>query len=298
MGAPLAPGARDWSELHPDALSVIFTKLGAIEVLMGAGLVCHSWLHTAKLPELWRSVDMSNHKVVEKMADNVLCAMAKVAVNRSCGQLETFMGKRFVTDDLIKYIGDRAPSLKGIRLISCYISSVGVVGVINKFPLLEDLEFSLCSKVYGKYVFEAIGKSCTQLTRFICCEGEGHIFEDSFEEDAFSNDREAMGIATMTKLNSLQFFGSSMNNSGLAAILDNCPNLESLDIRYCFNIKMDDALQAKCAGIRSLRLPHDSISDYEFKDNLPCWLPKLFEDVDPIFLDDDDILLEDIIFFD
>ncbi|TVU43175.1 hypothetical protein EJB05_09620 [Eragrostis curvula] len=120
MGAPLAPGARNWSELHADALSVIFTKLGAIEVLMGAGLVCHSWLHTAKLPELWRSVDMSNHKVVEKMADNVLCAMAKVAVDRSCGQLEVFVGKRFVTDDLIKYIGDRRFALFRVKGVLYY----------------------------------------------------------------------------------------------------------------------------------------------------------------------------------
>ncbi|TVU03117.1 hypothetical protein EJB05_51353 [Eragrostis curvula] len=107
MEAPQAPGARDWSELHVDALSLIFNKLGPIEVLMGAGLVCHSWLDAAKSPDLWRSVDMSNHKTLEKIGGNALCAMGKVAVDRSCGQLETFVGKWFVTDTLLKYIGDR-----------------------------------------------------------------------------------------------------------------------------------------------------------------------------------------------
>ncbi|TVU03120.1 hypothetical protein EJB05_51356, partial [Eragrostis curvula] len=147
MEAPQAPGARNWSELHVDVLCLIFTKLDAIEVLMGAGLVCHSWLDTAKLSELWRSVDMSNPKVLEKMSGNVLCAMAKVAVDRSCGQLEAFVGMWFVTNDLLKYIGDRSPSLKVLRLFSCYISNVGVAWAIKEFPLLEDLELSLCLNV-------------------------------------------------------------------------------------------------------------------------------------------------------
>ncbi|KAK3121179.1 hypothetical protein QOZ80_8BG0647640 [Eleusine coracana subsp. coracana] len=93
--------------MHVDVLSLIFAKLGTIEVITGAGLVCHSWLDAAMLPHLWQSVDMSNHKVVEEMDGNVLCAMAKVAVDRSCGRLETFVGKGFVTDDLLNHIGNR-----------------------------------------------------------------------------------------------------------------------------------------------------------------------------------------------
>ncbi|OEL19004.1 hypothetical protein BAE44_0019977 [Dichanthelium oligosanthes] len=75
--------ARDWSEQPVDALSLVFAKLGAVEVLMGAGLVCHSWLNAAaKVPSLWRSVDMAHHKLVDEMDGDVLCAMAKLGGRR------------------------------------------------------------------------------------------------------------------------------------------------------------------------------------------------------------------------
>jgi hypothetical protein len=116
--APEAASARDWSELPLDALASVFGKLGAIEILMGAGLVCRSWLQAAKLPDMWRSVNMERHEFVDedlfsswtgdpKINVEVLGAMARAAVDRSGGQLKVFLGKRFVTDDLLEYIGDR-----------------------------------------------------------------------------------------------------------------------------------------------------------------------------------------------
>lgn len=106
---------RDWSELPVDALSVVFAKLGAVEVLMGAGLVCRPWLDAAKLPHLWRCVDMAAHhhhhhhhrRIPSKKKRAVLCAMAEEAVRRADGQLEAFMARAFVTNKLLKHVGDR-----------------------------------------------------------------------------------------------------------------------------------------------------------------------------------------------
>ncbi|XP_044969592.1 F-box protein SKIP19-like isoform X2 [Hordeum vulgare subsp. vulgare] len=105
-----ADAVRDWSKLPPDMLVLVFAKLGAVDVLMGAGLVCHSWVEAAKEPSIWRNVDMEHHDVLrgkKKKSRDVLCAMAKAAVDRSKGELEVFAGSEFVTDQLLEYIAER-----------------------------------------------------------------------------------------------------------------------------------------------------------------------------------------------
>lgn len=135
---------------------------------------------------------------------------------------------------------------------------------INKFPMLEELELSLCKNIFGK-VYEVIGIACSQLKSFRL----SYPCFYSIEDAEYNKDEEAMGIATMSALRSLQLFGSELTNKGLTAILDNCTHLEYLDIRHCFNIYMDTTLRAKCAGIKTLRLPHDSTDDYEFQPGNP-----------------------------
>ncbi|KAI4986218.1 hypothetical protein ZWY2020_018848 [Hordeum vulgare] len=132
------PLARDWSLLPFDALSSIFTRAGAVEVLMGAGLVCRSWLEAAKLPDVWRAIDMDKHEVLFLKDDAVLRAMAKAAVHRSGGQLRVFAGKHFVTDELIKSILESSPLLRSLRLVSCHdVFSKHVASAMKQSPLLE-----------------------------------------------------------------------------------------------------------------------------------------------------------------
>jgi hypothetical protein len=50
----------DWAALPLDVLASIFAKLSVDDVLSCAGLVCHPWFEAAKVPDLWRSIDMAH----------------------------------------------------------------------------------------------------------------------------------------------------------------------------------------------------------------------------------------------
>jgi hypothetical protein len=77
--------------------------------------------------------------------------------------------------------------------------------------------------------------------------------------------KEARGIAALAGLHTLQLFDCDISNRGLTAILERCPNLESLDIRGCFNLKMDTDMTARLGSLKTLRLPSDPTDAYEEK---------------------------------
>ncbi|CAO2200822.1 unnamed protein product [Urochloa humidicola] len=244
--------ARDWSDLPWMPSRSSSPSLDApLDILMGAGLVCHSWLHAAEMPSsLWQHLDMSsdNNVIKEKCRSrgkDMLCTMVKKAVDRTGGQLEVFVGEEFVDDDLLKYIGYRAPSLKVLRLISClHVRNEGFVEAISKFPLLEQLELSTCKNIGGRATYAAVGKACENLKQF--------ILDKDFTVYGKFGDDEAYGIAAMHGLRSLKITCGELNNSAMSTILDKCPHLESLDLIRCYNVVMDGGMRAKCAGIKML----------------------------------------------
>ncbi|KQJ95487.2 putative F-box/LRR-repeat protein 23 [Brachypodium distachyon] len=270
LPVPAPPCARDWSELPFDALALILGKLGAVEILMGAGLVCHSWLDAAKLPHLWREVDIGRGPrdqslILEKSSSAwsaMFVGMAKMAVDRSDGKMEVFVGDGFVNDALLSYIAQRATSLKTLCIIrTWFVSNEGFAEAIKKLPMLMELEVSVCLRINGNRVFDVVGIACPHLTRFRYSKSRFYI-NDGVND---SEDEKARAIATMRELRSLQLYAVHITNEGLTAILDNCHQLESLDIRHCFEVDMNDALREKCARIKTLRLPEDSTDDYEFE---------------------------------
>ncbi|CAO2189471.1 unnamed protein product [Urochloa humidicola] len=284
MDLPMSKSpVRDWSQLPLDPLSSIFMKLGAIEILMGAGLVCRSWLAAAKTPELWRFVDMTRHKLIFLKNAGTMCAMAKEAINRSNGQIESFWAQQFVTSELLDYIMTRANSLKSIRLIACtYFWDMSLVKVAEKCPLLEEIECSYQTRTAE--FFRYIGSVRPQLKRLRIhieewydsdqikremeeesrgrydyddeSEDEEPEEEESFEAWEARKNEGAFAIAeSLHELRFLQMAGNSLTNKGLYAILEGCPHLECLDISDCSNLHVDNELQARCAKLKHVWLP-------------------------------------------
>jgi hypothetical protein len=137
------PPARDWSLLPLDVLCSVFVMLGAVDVLtvMGAGFVCRSWLEAAKLPDVWRVVDMENHDALLGKDESVLCMMAKAAVDRSDGQLRVFAGMRFVSHELVKYTSGWGAPWGASSLVICF-PIFGMHAVIITSNIYLDLMFA------------------------------------------------------------------------------------------------------------------------------------------------------------
>jgi hypothetical protein len=150
----------------------------------------------------------------------------------------------------------RAPSLKILHLTSCLtVLNEAFLEAINKFPLLDDLKLSACENIGGRATYEAVGNACRNLT---CLEvGKripspwGYVIDHSDNSDC----DEARGIATMHELRHLKLYYNKLNNQALAAILDNCPHLESLHLQWCINFVLDGAMRARCADIRMVVQP-------------------------------------------
>ncbi|MCL7024868.1 hypothetical protein MKW94_002823 [Papaver nudicaule] len=244
---------RNWLELPPDVLSRIFLKVGAIDILLRAQLVCSMWRDSSREPSLFRSIDMSR-EVFNLDLDPE--KVAREAVDRSCGQLVEFSIEDHGSDELLAYIADKSGSLRCLRLVYCdLVGDDALVNLAKKAVMLEKLEICRCS--FTQDAIKTVGKACPLLKSFrLDCRGTRRRIEC---------DEEALGIAeSMPELRHLHLFGNLLSNVGLRAILDGCLHLESLDLRQCFNVNVEGDLLKSCRERHiKLRLPNDSTDDYE-----------------------------------
>ncbi|TQD88692.1 hypothetical protein C1H46_025766 [Malus baccata] len=253
-----APGrGRNWTELPEDVTASILSRLGAIEILTSAQMVCATWYNICKDPLMWCTIDLRDLDH-QKHIHYDLEKMCRHAVDRSSGNLVGINVEDNGSDELLNYITNCSSGIKRLRLVRCDgITNEGLATVASKLPLLEDLEISYCA--FSHEPLAVVGSSCPLLKSF---KFNNRWYRWSDEEC----DDDALAIAgTMHDLRHLQLFGNKLTNDGLLAILDHCPQLESLDLRQCFNLKLGGKLRRRCAEqMKKLWFPDDSTLDYEF----------------------------------
>ncbi|WVY93976.1 hypothetical protein V8G54_033064 [Vigna mungo] len=146
--------------------------------------------------------------------------------------------------------------LQCLRLARCCrITDKGLCDVAKKLPQLEELDISISNLT--KDSLEVIGRCCPLLKSL-------KFNMESYGRAHIEGNEEAFAIAeTMPGLHHLQLFGNKLTNDGLLAILDGCPQLESLDLRQCFNVMLRGSLSKRCSEqIKDLRIPYNSTDEY------------------------------------
>ncbi|KAL3833688.1 hypothetical protein ACJIZ3_008424 [Penstemon smallii] len=248
ISAPPPP----WTELPRDVTANILQRLGPKEILKSAQKVCTTWKDVCADPAMWRVIDMKNLDY-HNMYDLEIEIMCRDAVDRSQGQLTEITIEVFGTDDLIRYISER---LRSLQLGFCdYITGDGLIEAVKNLPLLEELHLYPYYMGSAVALIETVGRSCLHLKslklihRWVLCPPRWVLFPPP------ACDLEALAIAGhMPEL-----------HGGLQAILDGCPNLESLDLRQCFNLDFGGNLRRLCdLRIEDFRAPGDDVIDVEY----------------------------------
>lgn len=257
----------NWLDLPADITANILHRLGAIEILESAQKVCTAWRKICKDPAMWRVIDMENLGDLGGMPYD-LEKMCMHAIDRSQGQLVDINIEYFGTDELMEYLaqGERSSQLKRIQISCCYSSIYESWSeFLKKAPLLEEIELTF-TDISEESVADA-SQYCPMLKIFKYNErgsrDEGQPFNQEFTD---YGDDFVMAIAKgMSQIRHLQLIGSAMTNKGLQAILDGCPQLESLDLRRCFYINLDGSCGKLCRErIKDLKLPRDSVKGHKF----------------------------------
>ncbi|KAM7524864.1 hypothetical protein LguiA_014766 [Lonicera macranthoides] len=282
-----APTMMNWLELPPNLTENILHRLGAIEILESAQKVCTTWRKICKDPAMWRVIDMRNSGDLSAMPH--LQKMCRHVVDRSEGQLIDINIEYFGTDELLDYIVERSSQLKVLKISCCYgCMYKGLSAAVKKLPLLEEIHLN--HTYIAKEAIADAGCLCPHLKSFkfnILQQCKFSDIEGSEEPDEFkfNSDDEALAISkSMPQLRHLQFIGNQITDKGLKAILDGCPLLESLDLRLCHNLKLEDGLGKRCSEqIKDFKRPNDSMKGCEF----------VFEDKDDGYCSDGGFSFDD-----
>ncbi|GAB2290671.1 hypothetical protein Dimus_024946 [Dionaea muscipula] len=222
---------RRWDDLIPDALGLIIKKLPLKDILTVVTRVCKSWRKAVQGPYCWQEIDI--YEWSTECEPEMLDRMLRLLIGRSCGSLRQLHVGCVNDDQLFSFIAENASSLQKLVLRRSEISNSIVIQLVEKFSTLSSLDLSYCYQIRAD-ALEAIGKHCKSL---ISLSWNMHPI---VLEDRPSHVEEAHAIAnTMPKLKHLELAYVHIDVGSVLDILSGCRELETLDLRGCWDVKLD-----------------------------------------------------------
>lgn len=222
----------------------------------------------------------------------------QLAIKRSGGHLEKLYLCSGYSGEFLTYIAGRTERLRCLTLITGKPHRQELAYFLAHCPLLEELH--MCSPPFrSRYEFEdmqldgqyqlldtetdsGFDYSCYVMDKHFGVTQDRYQSKLGFDTDEEMSNSEdifwrppysdmisycdgiAMQIATnMPQLRELQLVRLRITNEGLHAVLDKCLRLESLDIRSCFDLCVDDDLQAKLAKIKNVKVSPQSLDSFD-----------------------------------
>ncbi|XAR48548.1 hypothetical protein NMG60_11031400 [Bertholletia excelsa] len=224
---------RSWDELIPDALGVIFSNLSHAEKLAVVPRVCKSWGKVVMGPCCWQEIDMEEWST-RSDPDNV-DRMLRMLIRRSGGSLRKLCVSALHSDFIFSFIADHAGSLQTLRLPRSNMTDTMVEQKAASLSAITFIDLSYCEKI-GARSLEAIGKHCKSLTGL-----RRNMHPINRDSGKLSQEDEARAIAvTMPKLKWLEIAYLLVDTGSVLEIICGCPELELLDLRGCWDVRLDE----------------------------------------------------------
>lgn len=271
---------QQWDELIPDALGLIFEKLSLQDTLTVIPRVCKAWGKAVQGPYCWQEIDIDEWST--QCQPDQLDRMLRLLITRSSGSLRKLHVSCVNNDQVFDFIAQHAGSLQTLVLRRSKISDSIVEKVAEKLSTITSLDLSYCGQI-GTRALEAIGKNCKLLSSL---RWNMHPLDKTGKP---SHADETHAIAnSMPKLKHLELAYLSLKNESVLEILSGCPELESLDLRGCWEVDLDKKFLQERHPKLTVLGPHVIMGIFESISSYYCTDSDDFSDDDYMDYSDDE----------
>ncbi|KAL0872898.1 hypothetical protein Bca101_022603 [Brassica carinata] len=266
MGSRVLP---DWTELTPECLLDIFSRLSIWQRWNGPMLVCKTWANICQDPYFHTILDLeaeflssedSNHWWSPEFEEKVDSTI-RFVVDQSKGSLKEIR-VRHCTDQSLSYVAERCPNLEVLGVTySPKVTVESMRKIASNCTKLKELDIS-CSYEISAYCMELVGKSCknihilkrnlmppSEITRLKqqCTYVQGLSFETLGNVDAHSISK------YMSEVKHLEIRFSTLTDRAFSDICQKCSNLEYLDFFGCSYLT-DDCIITSVLTLENLEM--------------------------------------------